>query len=60
MNPGNFVKDKVIVVTGAGGGIGRDFALALGREGAKVIVNDIGASVQGQGSDPSRAQAVVD
>ena len=60
MNPGNFVKDKVVVVTGAGGGIGRDFALALGREGAKVIVNDIGASVQGQGSDPSRAQAVVD
>ena len=60
MSTGNFAKDKVVLVTGAGGGIGRDFALALGREGAKVIVNDIGASVQGQGSDPSRAQAVVD
>lgn len=57
---GNFVKDKVVLVTGAGGGIGRDFALALGREGAKVIVNDVGASVQGQGTDTSRAQGVVD
>jgi len=55
----NFVQDKVVVVTGAGGGIGRDFALALAREGAKVIVNDIGASVTGDGSDASRAQAVV-
>jgi NAD(P)-dependent dehydrogenase (short-subunit alcohol dehydrogenase family) len=55
-----FVKEKVVVVTGAGGGIGRDFALALGREGAKVVVNDIGTSVHGEGSDPSRAQAVVD
>jgi NAD(P)-dependent dehydrogenase (short-subunit alcohol dehydrogenase family) len=55
-----FVKDKVVVVTGAGGGIGRDFALALGREGAKVVVNDIGTSLHGEGSDPSRAQAVVD
>jgi len=55
-----FVKDKVVVVTGAGGGIGRDFALALGSEGAKVVVNDIGTSVHGEGSDPSRAQAVVD
>ena len=57
---GNFVKDKVVLVTGAGGGIGRDFALALGREGAKVIVNDVGATVQGQGSDTTRAQGVVD
>jgi NAD(P)-dependent dehydrogenase (short-subunit alcohol dehydrogenase family) len=55
-----FVKDKVVVVTGAGGGIGRDFALALGREGAKVVVNDIGTSLRGEGADPSRAQAVVD
>lgn len=55
-----FVEDKVVVVTGAGGGIGRDFALALGREGAKVVVNDIGASLQGEGRDASRAQAVVD
>ena len=60
MTTGNFVKDKVVLVTGAGGGIGRDFALALGREGAKVIVNDVGATVQGQGSDTTRAQGVVD
>ena len=57
---GSFVKGKVVVVTGAGGGIGRDFALALAREGARVVVNDVGASIQGEGSDPSRAQAVVD
>ena len=60
MEAGSFVKDKVVLVTGAGGGIGRDFALALGREGAKVVVNDIGASVQGEGRDLSRAQSVVD
>ena len=60
MQAGSFVKDKVVLVTGAGGGIGRDFALALAREGAKVVVNDIGASVQGEGRDLSRAQSVVD
>ena len=60
MQTDGFVQDKVVVVTGAGGGIGRDFALALAREGARVVVNDIGASVQGEGSDASRAQAVVD
>jgi NAD(P)-dependent dehydrogenase (short-subunit alcohol dehydrogenase family) len=60
MHTVGFVKDKVVVVTGAGGGIGRDFALALGREGAKVVVNDIGTSLHGEGSDPSRAQTVVD
>ena len=41
------VEDKVVVVTGAGGGIGRDIALAMAREGARVVVNDIGASVSG-------------
>lgn len=54
-----FVKHKVVLVTGAGGGIGRDFALALAREGAKVVVNDLGASVDGEGRDLSRAQSVV-
>ena len=56
---GNFVQDKVVLITGAGGGIGRDFALALAREGAKVVVNDIGASVQGEGRDLGRAETVV-
>ena len=60
METGTFVKDKVVLVTGAGGGIGRDFALALGREGAKVVVNDLGVTVTGEGRDLSRAQAVVD
>jgi len=55
-----FAKDKVVLVTGAGGGIGRGFALALGREGAKVVVNDLGASLDGVGTDNERAQSVVD
>jgi NAD(P)-dependent dehydrogenase (short-subunit alcohol dehydrogenase family) len=50
---------KVVVVTGAGGGIGRDIALAMAREGARVVVNDIGASVAGEGKDTGPAQAVV-
>ena len=60
MDKGSFVKNKVVLVTGAGGGIGRDFALALGAEGAKVIVNDLGTSMNGEGRDVARAQAVVD
>ena len=56
---GNMVKDKVVVVTGSGGGIGRDIALAMVREGAKVVVNDLGASVSGEGNDTGPAQAVV-
>ena len=54
------LENKVVVVTGAGGGIGRDFALGLARAGARVVVNDIGASVQGEGRDLTRAAAVVD
>ena len=45
------MQDKVVVVTGAGGGIGRDIALAMAAEGAKVVVNDIGTSTSGEGTD---------
>jgi len=55
-----FLQDKVVLVTGAGGGIGRELALALAAEGASVLVNDLGSSVGGEGQDRSRAQAVVD
>ncbi|MEI8403711.1 MAG: SDR family oxidoreductase [Actinomycetes bacterium] len=51
---------KVAVVTGAGRGIGREEAVLLAREGAKVIVNDVGASLQGEGGDVHPAQEVVD
>jgi len=54
------VEGKVVVVTGAGGGIGRDIALAMAREGAKVVVNDVGASMTGEGHDVGPAQRVVD
>ena len=54
------LKDKVVIVTGAGGGIGRDFALAMAAHGAKVVVNDIGASVSGEGKDAGPAQKVVE
>jgi NAD(P)-dependent dehydrogenase (short-subunit alcohol dehydrogenase family) len=54
------LKDKAVVVTGAGGGIGRDFALAMAAAGAAVVVNDIGASVHGEGKDAGPAQKVVD
>jgi len=54
------MEGKVVIVTGAGGGIGRDIALAMAREGAKVLVNDVGASVSGEGNDVGPAQQVVD
>ena len=54
------MEDKVVIVTGAGGGIGRDIALAMAREGAKVVVNDVGASMTGEGQDVGPAQRVVD
>lgn len=54
------VDGKVVVVTGAGGGIGRDIALAMATEGAKVVVNDIGTSTTGEGQDAGPAQRVVD
>lgn len=51
---------KVAVVTGAGRGVGRCIARELARCGASVVVNDIGSSIAGEGSDMSAAQSVVD
>jgi len=53
------LSEKVAVVTGAGRGIGREHALALARAGAKIVVNDLGASVAGEGADEGPAHEVV-
>jgi NAD(P)-dependent dehydrogenase (short-subunit alcohol dehydrogenase family) len=50
---------KVAVVTGAGRGIGREHALALARAGARIVVNDLGASLAGEGADEGPAHEVV-
>ena len=50
---------RVAIVTGAGGGLGREHALLLASRGAKVVVNDIGGSVSGEGLDTAPAAAVV-
>jgi NAD(P)-dependent dehydrogenase (short-subunit alcohol dehydrogenase family) len=50
---------KVAVVTGAGRGIGREHAIALSRAGAKIVVNDLGASLAGEGTDTGPAHEVV-
>ncbi|HEY2337858.1 MAG TPA: SDR family NAD(P)-dependent oxidoreductase [Burkholderiales bacterium] len=54
------LEGKVALVTGAGGGIGRDLALAMAAAGAKVVVNDLGTSVKGEGSDAGPAHQVVE
>ncbi len=51
---------RVAIVTGAGGGLGKQHALALAKRGAKVVVNDLGGNVRGEGGSVSAAQAVVD
>jgi NAD(P)-dependent dehydrogenase (short-subunit alcohol dehydrogenase family) len=52
--------DKVVIVTGAGGGLGRAHALEFARRGAKVVVNDLGGAVDGSGGNSHAAEAVVD
>lgn len=51
---------RVTVVTGAGRGIGREYALMLAQHGAKVVVNDLGGNLDGSGADASPAQKVVE
>ena len=61
MNKPPHCKDRVVVITGAGRGIGREYALEFARHGAKVVVNDFGGSGNGEGAGSSGpAQDVVD
>ncbi|KAH7383531.1 hypothetical protein BKA64DRAFT_160743 [Cadophora sp. MPI-SDFR-AT-0126] len=59
-SPLTSLKDKVAIVTGAGGGLGREYAILLASYGAKVVVNDYGGDLEGHRGDVSRAQSVVD
>jgi NAD(P)-dependent dehydrogenase (short-subunit alcohol dehydrogenase family) len=54
------VKDRVIIVTGGGRGLGREYAQALADRGAKVVVNDLGVSTDGTGSDRGLAEQVAE
>ena len=53
------LQDRVAIVTGSGRGIGREFALCLASEGAKVVVNDVGASLSGESTEERPAEEVV-
>jgi NAD(P)-dependent dehydrogenase (short-subunit alcohol dehydrogenase family) len=54
------LEGRIVVITGAGRGIGREHALLFATEGAKVVVNDLGGAVDGSGDDRSPAEQVVD
>jgi len=54
------LEGRVAIVTGAGRGIGRDIALAMAAEGARVVVNDLGTALSGDGADAGPAQQVVE
>ena len=57
---GEWLKGKVAAITGGGGGLGRAIALAMSEQGASIVVNDLGGSVDGVGSSTAAAQKVVD
>src|SRR5258708_37830369 len=57
---GQALQDKVIIVTGAGRGIGREMALLAASEGARVVVNDPGGAADGSGSNAAPAEEVVE
>ena len=59
MTNGLMMEGKVVVVSGAGRGIGRDIALQMAAAGAKVVVNDVGTSLTGSGNDATPATEVV-
>ncbi|KAF5015210.1 hypothetical protein F66182_13538, partial [Fusarium sp. NRRL 66182] len=54
------IRGRVAIVTGAGGGLGREYALLLASYGAKVVVNDYGGSLSGQRGTISRAHTIVE
>ena len=60
MASGGLLDGKVAIITGAGGGLGRQHALLLAKRGALIVVNDLGGAVDGTGSDKGAAERVVD